>query len=481
MGTISKHKFRGPLLRNSSQLRFALAYILITAAALLFLNFYASASMQDMVFRSQEKSQADKAQLLTAALLQLDTLSVERTAQAVESLEELLTTRTIVTDASGRAVYDSLRTGSAVGRLVLFPELADALAGNDVFYGRYDSGAFECRTAAPLVRGGEVLGAVYLMEYDSVQGALIFSLQRNILTISVILELAVVLISLIFSSTFSRKLRKIVYSVRQMLSGDYSSRIELRGHSEVDQLSREFNHLADRLNESEQRRRQFVSDASHELKTPLASIKLLSDSILQNEMDTATEHEFIADIGREADRLGRLSQKLLTLTRLDSGVVDERSILDAAPTVCKVVRMLRPQAALRSVRLSVQADPGCLILMMEDDLSQIVFNLAENAIKYNREGGEARVRLSRLNKDVELSVEDNGPGIPAEAREHIFERFYRVDKARSRAAGGAGLGLSIVYDMVRRNDGTIAVDDAPQGGTVFTVRFPLFDPQEVEQ
>ena len=197
-------------------------------------------------------------------------------------------------------------------------------------------------------------------------------------------------------------------------------------------------------------------------------------------MDPETQREFIGDIGREADRLGRLTQKLLTLTKLDSSVEEEREILDAAPVVRKVVRMLLPLARLRGIGIDTTFEPDCSVMTVEDDLYQIVFNLTENAIKYNRQDGWVGVSVRRAGDQVELRVEDNGAGIPPESMEHIFERFYRVDKARSRAAGGAGLGLSIVHDMVERSYGTITVQARPGGGTIFTVRFPHFDLEEDE-
>ena len=481
MGTISKRKKRLLLLPSSSQLRYAIAYIAITAVVLLFLNIYISATMRQMIFSAQHRTLEDKAQLLTTALLQLDDLSAGRVEQTVNSLDDLHTTRTVVTDAAAMAVFDSLETGSAEGKLTLFPEIVRALDGLDVFFGQYADGAIESRVAVPLVRGGQTLGAVYLMDYDTDQAALIDAVQANVLRISIALEVGVVVISLLFSTAFSRKLRRILHSVRMMREGDYSHKIELSGYDEVNRLGQEFNELAERLEASEQRRRQFVSDASHELKTPLASIKLLSDSILQNEMDVATQREFIGDIGREADRLGRLSQKLLTLTKLDSAVEDEREIIDAVSIVEKVLRMLRPLAELRAIRLEADLAPHCPIMTVEDDLYQIVFNLVENAIKYNREHGWVGVTLRRDADNVTLTVADNGVGIPPEAMAHIFERFYRVDKARSRAAGGAGLGLSIVHDMVVRNYGAISVTPRNGGGTEFVVTFPLFDTEEDAQ
>ena len=356
MGTISKRKRRS-FLPASSQLRYAAAYILITAAALFLLNLYASTTIRSVTFHAQADSLESKAQLLSNALLQLDELSAGRAAQAVNSMEELHTTRTVVTDAAGVAVYDSLTTGNAEGKTLLFPELVTALEGSDVFFSRYADGAVESHAAVPLMRGGRTLGAVYLMSYDTDQGELIAALERNILRISFALEGGVVLFSLFFSAAFSRRMRAILNQVGRMREGDYSQQPPVRGHDEVERLSRAFNELAARLESSEARRRQFVSDASHELKTPLASIKLLSDSILQNEMDPETQREFIGDIGREADRLGRLTQKLLTLTKLDSSVEEEREILDAAPVVRKVVRMLLPLARLRGIGIDTTFEP----------------------------------------------------------------------------------------------------------------------------
>ena len=289
---------------RSSQLRYAVAYILLTAVVLLFLNIYTSTKMRTMIFGAQQQSLEDKAQLVTTALLQLDDLSASKTEQAINSLDDLRTTRTVVTDAFGMAVYDSMETGNAEGKLLLFPEIVNALYGNDTFYCVYSDGAIESRIAVPLVKNGITIGIVYLMQYDTAQGALISALQTNVLRITAALEAGVILISIAFSTLFSRRLRHILHSIRSMRDGDYTHKIQLHGHDEVDLLGQEFNNLAERLEESERRRRQFVSDASHELKTPLASIKLLSDSILQNEMDVSTQREFISDIGREADRLG---------------------------------------------------------------------------------------------------------------------------------------------------------------------------------
>ena len=250
------------------------------------------------------------------------------------------------------------------------------------------------------------------------------------------------------------------------------------GHDELTYLGNEFNDLTDRLHDSQRTQRQFVSDASHELKTPLASIKLLADSILQNDMDAETAREFVSDIGDEADRLTRMSEKLLSLTRVDSEYGGNREIVYMAPTVRRVTRMLRGVARKNNITLQQDLTDDCSILILEDDLYQIVFNLVENGIKYNTPGGKLTVSLHRDGENAIIKVSDTGMGIPADAVDHIFERFYRVDKARSRQTGGSGLGLAIVRDTVHRNDGEITVVSDPGKGTTFTVVFPVFETGE---
>ena len=250
----------------------------------------------------------------------------------------------------------------------------------------------------------------------------------------------------------------------------------MRGNDELAFLAAEFNYLTDRLLISENKRRQFVSDASHELKTPLASIKLLSDSILQYDMDMDTVREFAGDIGSEADRLNRMTSKLLALTKDERNtVVEEAEIIYMSPTVERVVKMLSGIADQTKIKIHLDLDADTPILIQEDDLYQITFNLVENGIKYNIPGGSLFVSLHRQDDTMLLRVRDTGMGIPEESLSHIFERFYRVDKARSRQTGGSGLGLSIVRSMVERNNGEIHLESTLGQGTTFTVAFPCFE------
>ncbi len=466
---------------KSTHFRYALTYVLITFFVLLFLNIYSFQASQALFYKNKETSMIERCHLAAAEIADLEVLNNTTVTGAVTEMGSIKVTRMIVTDHAGIALYDSYTTQSAAGKYVLLPEIVEALSVQDVFSWNYHSGAMESRAATPIVSYGIPVGCVYMMEYDTQQGALIQTLQKNTLIITLLLEIAVVLFSIFFSTSFTKRLRKIMVSMRIIRGGDYSHQVTMGGNDELTLLGDEFNSLMERLQTSEQKRHNFVSDASHELKTPLASIKLLTDSILQNEMDTETIREFVGDIGNEADRLTRMSEKLLSLSRIESQADSDCEIVYLSPTVERVTRMLLGAAEKHHITIESDLTNDRPILIIEDDLYQIVFNLVENSIKYNNDGGTVHISFSSDEENISLHVKDSGTGIPEDAITHIFERFFRVDKARSRKSGGSGLGLSIVRNIVERNRGQIHVDSQVGIGTQFTVTFPIFDVEEESQ
>lgn len=457
-----------------------MTYVAITFVVLLFLNIYCSTTSQKLFYQSKESSLVEKCQLASDEVAGLEVINPTTVAGIVDQLESLKLTRLIITDHSGVCLYDSVE--GQVGNFVMLPEVLQALTvtreapeGQDVFSWQYHDGIMDSRAATPIVYYGTVVGCVYMTEYDTTQGKLIQSLQYTVLRITLLLEVIVLLFSLVFSSRFSRRLKRIMASMRIIQEGDYSHKVAMGGSDELTLLGNEFNDLTERLQTSERKRSQFVSDASHELKTPLASIKLLTDSILQYDMDMETTREFVSDIGNEAERLNRMTAKLLSLTRAEGQTVGDSEIIPMAPTVRRVARMLKANAEQAGITVCLQLEGDCPVLIQEDDLYQIVFNLMENGIKYNSPGGTLTVTLRCQEDNALLQVADTGVGIPEDAISHVFERFYRVDKARSRATGGSGLGLAIVRAIVGRNRGEITVSSTPGKGTTFTVSFPAFD------
>ena len=455
-----------------------MTYIIITLAVLLFLNIYTSKTNQALFYNNNEATMLERCNNASTAIAELQVINTDKISEALAPISSLRVDRTLVTDANGNVIYDSNTSDSGLENQAL-KLISRALTGKDVFSWSLHDGAMISEAATPIISYGIRIGAVYMMELDTQQGHLLYTLQVRTFWISLLLEVVLILFSLVFTRAFSSRVRRIMESMRIILEGDYSHKLIMGGNDELTALGDEFNGLVAKLQTSENKRRQFVSDASHELKTPLASIKLLSDSILQNEMDMITVREFVSDIGSEADRLTRMSEKLLLLTQTGTPPENDYEITYIAPTVERVVRMISSLAQQKNVTISTDTQDDQPILILEDDLYQIIFNLTENGIKYNKPGGTLSIDLQRNMDNIILSVSDSGVGIPQESIGHIFERFYRVDKARSRQSGGSGLGLAIVKTIVERNNGQILVTSQPEVGTKFKVIFPIFDADDV--
>ncbi|MEG1858183.1 MAG: HAMP domain-containing sensor histidine kinase, partial [Pseudoflavonifractor sp.] len=462
----------------SLQTKFALTYVVVITAVLILLNTYPILASRDLVITSKQNSLQSQVSLLSSSLATLENLTQEGVNRVFNDvLGSDAQNRIVVTDPAGFILYDNLGSGETLGHYALMGEVTTALRGGgyDVFRSEYRGGAFRSHAAAPVVYRNMVIGSVYLYEDDTEQGALLIGIQNNLRSISIVICVVALILSLVFSRALTRRIGILLRAIRIVREGEYSHRVGLAGHDELALLSDEFDQLTGRLQTTDEVRRRFVSDASHELKTPLASIRLLTDSILQSEeMDPDTAKEFVSDIGQEAERLTRITEKLLTLTRMDTVPAVVTEPVDVKYVVERVEHMLSPLARAVNVHLTCHLSEGCVIRATQDDLYQIAFNLMENAVKYNLPGGTVTVTLFAENKAVVLRVEDTGVGIPEADMPKIFDRFYRVDKARSRAAGGTGLGLSIVRDTARQHRGVVTVHSRTEAeGTCFEVRFPL--------
>ena len=458
------------------QMKFSLSYILVIAAVLLLLNSYPLLVSQNLMVKSSQNNLRSAAKVIESALMGLEKLTKENVATALEGLDESGADRIMVMDSAARVMYDTRDGGNAVGKYALYSVVTVALRGDDASYCRYDGTAFLSRVATPVVYHNQVVGAVYAYSYDTEQAGLLEAFRHNLLIISLMIALLVAGLSIVLSRMLTRQIGGLLQAIRNVREGAYSHRADASGTDEIAQIAAEFNSLTDRLQTTESARRRFVSDASHELKTPLAGIRLLTDSILQTEgMDEETTKEFVTDIGREAERLSRITENLLRLTRLDSGVVQQPYPVAVGPVLERVERMLNMVAAEKGVTISGQAAEDAVALATDDDVHQILYNLMENAIKYSAvENGFVRAEARVEDGRVVVTVTDNGIGIPDEDLLHVFDRFYRVDKMRSREVGGTGLGLSIVKDTVENRGGTITAGHGPEGvGTVFTVTLPL--------
>lgn len=454
-----------------------MGYYAVILGCLIAINILPVVSSRNLLFEAKNSSLLSQASLYASSLSSLSLLQTEEVGKIMDLLNDQSISRVIVTDEAARIVYDNTDgQGGSLGRYSLYPEVVSALSGNHVFHSELRGGAVSSRACIPVLNRGNIIGAVFLYEYDTAQAALIGSLRRNLLRISAVTSGIAVMVGLALGYLMSRRTRSILDGIRRIGAGQYDARITDSGQDELGEIGGEINLLADRLQQTESVRQRFVSDASHELKTPLAAITLLSDSIVQNDgIDRATIREFVCDIGREAERLTRVTQKLQELTKIGSAAREQRSEVDVRRVVQEAMKMLRTLAEQKSVELQSSLAEDCLILANPDDLHQVIFNLAENAIKYNVPGGQVNVLLFRRGDSVELLVDDTGVGVPPEKLDSIFDRFYRVDESRTGDQGGSGLGLAIVYDAVRKNGGIVEAENRESGGMRFRVSFPAAD------
>jgi signal transduction histidine kinase len=458
---------------HSLHFRVALSYLGIITFLLAMVNLYPMVAMENLIFHNKETTLQNQVSMMTTNLAELEELNAEGVAQVMEILVDNSLTRVVVTDSAGLILYDTASHDGTQPQYALFQEVELALSGQNVFQSAYEQGAFRSGAAAPVVYRNVVIGAVYIYVYDSVQAEMLQSLQDNLWKGSVFFFVLSVLFSTFLSHQMTGGIRRLMHAMEELREGGYHSRAEVRGKDELAVLAQEYNVLAQRLEETEEARRRFVADASHELKTPLASIRLLADSILQSdEIDVETAKEFVADIGSEAERLSRITEALLVLTRMDSRKEVPVSVIDLRDSISDTARVLEPVAREQRVSIELILGEPCLVRANGDDIYHILLNLMENAIKYNVPNGTVTVSICKEEDTVRLLVEDTGIGIPEEDREKVFERFFRVDKARSRAAGGTGLGLSIVQDAVHRWGGEITLGPGEERGTWFQVTFP---------
>ena len=295
--------------------------------------------------------------------------------------------------------------------------------------------------------------------------------KKNSLIISALLALLGGVATYFISGHALRPIREFSDKIEKVQAQNLAdSRIEENQVKELNQLSVSYNRMLERLSDAFEIQRQFTANAAHELRTPLALMQVQLDLYNSTRHPGSDEEtlQTIKMVTEQNDRLGKMVKTLLDMSELQTVGRDDKIIVDAL--VDEVLEDLEPLAQEKNIKLIGKCEN---ITMVGSDILiyRLVYNLVENAIKYNHAGGQVTVTADRKEKQVHLSVADTGNGIPEELRERVFEPFFRVDKSRSRALGGVGLGLALVHEIVRVHDGSITVRSNPSGGTIFDVMF----------
>ena len=387
--------------------------------------------------------------------------------------------RLLLIDSSFRVLFDSYDIST--DKYCISEEVVLVFDGKD--YETYIDSTQFLEIAVPLATGS------YLKEPDtSVNGVLVLSssgawiadvirsMDAQIELIEAAGAMIILAVGLALAWVTASPWKRTVAALFPVLDGDLNVTFKRgAGFNETDEIIETFNTILARLRLLEQSRQEFVSNVSHELKTPITSMRVLADSILAEEnVPPDIYREFMQDISEEIDRESKIINDLLSLVRLDRSATDlHTQAVNINSLVEQILRRVRPIARQRSIEIIFESFRPVTAEVDETKLSLAVTNLVENAVKYNNDGGWVRISLDADYRYFYLKVSDSGVGIPADAQEKIFDRFYRVDKARSRETGGTGLGLAITRSVILLHHGGIKLESEEGKGSVFTVRIPL--------
>ena len=396
--------------------------------------------------------------------------------------------RVLVINAGLKVVKDTY--GISEGKTIVTEEIVRCLKyGSDGTVSLYDKNNGYIELTTPIVETASLEAGDYSSKTveERVRGVLLTSvstdsiaatsevLSRRGLLLETIMLLVVFSMALLLSGMLVRPFRRLVRAAGEVRSGFSGSVEPVNSYVETQAIVEAFNRVLARDRVLDESREEFVSNVSHELKTPMTSMKVLADSLLaEDNVPPEMYREFMEDIAKEIDRENKIIGDLLSLVRMDSKAVAMNiSSLDINALTEIILRRIRPLAEKRDVELTLVSECPVTAEVDEVKFSLILTNLIENAVKYNREHGKVIVTLDADRQNFTVKVEDTGIGIPEDSLELIYDRFYRVDKSRSREVSGTGLGLSIARNAVLLHRGTIDVTSRPGEGSVFTVSIPL--------
>ena len=394
-------------------------------------------------------------------------------SSAMEMAAQIFDGRILVVNSELQIIEDTFEREE--GNVMISEEVVLSLLGKEAaYYYQYgNTTEIICQVRNSL--GTSVLGGVIFI-YENPHTANLFeNMGNNTFLIDAVLIMFLLIIIVLVSLRMVFPLRKLAFSLQQLAAGNISEKVDVKGNYEVESIVESVNNMLEDMRSTEHRRQEFVSNVSHELKTPMTSMKVLADSLVgQRGIPEELYQEFLRDINSEIDRETKIISDLLNLVRLDRKEGEMHIAMVSINELLEIImRRLRPLARQRNVEMVFESFRNVLAEVDEVKMSLVFTNLVENAIKYNKENGLVKVTLTADHRYFYVKVEDTGIGIPENAKKYIFDRFYRVDKDRSRESGGTGLGLAITKDAVMMHRGNIKVSGKEGEGSVFIVRIPL--------
>ncbi len=400
----------------------------------------------------------------------------------LEMISNLYDGRVMIINSGMRVVKDTY--GLSEGKTIISEEVIKCFQGNNTF--RYDREHGYIEMTTPIVDANlsannvrntadAIVGVMLTSISDESIAGTSEALNRKALIWQNLMIVAVVAVALVMSSVLVRPFDKVTKAINEVKAGYTDESISVPDYVETVHIVDAFNQLLTRMRALDNSRQDFVANVSHELKTPMTSMKVLADSLLvQGDVPAELYKEFMEDIVSEIDRENRIITDLLALVKLENRVQElNYATLNINDLTELILKRLRPIARKHNVDLVFESMRNVVAEVDEVKMTLIMSNLVENAVKYNRENGWVKVELDADHQFFTFKVTDSGMGIPEEALLHIYDRFYRVDKSHSREIGGTGLGLAITKNAVLMHRGSVTVNSTPGEGSCFLVKIPL--------
>ncbi len=463
---------------QSIRWKLVLTYLIITALTLGVIGVYITGSMKEYIMEQKKISTLSQANVVAGYISQYQDFSNEAITKLLEQQQLSSDCRVLMVDVDACVTYDS-NNGAKVGKIMQDSPVLDALEGNNsVEQGKDGDDELIISAAVPITKDKTVTGVIYYQALASDVADFIDRINVSVVMLIVFVSILICMVSFIMSGIITHPIREITEKLSKAADEeeDYVI-IEKTTGGEMGQLIDSFNKMTEQIQKQEEKRQEFVSNASHELKTPLSSIKLISDSLL-NTPDAPKEmvDEFLTDMNVQVDRLTRIVEKLLTLTRMDSAAnvaKMEFQVADLTELCANVAKALRPLAEQKHIELEYNPELTVYSKIERDRMWEAIYNILDNSIKYTKEDGKVTMSLTKDENNIIIDIKDTGIGIANDEIYKIFDRFYRVDKARARETGGTGLGLSIALTAVELHGGNIKVESEEGVGTTFSIIIPI--------
>ena len=453
-------------------------FLLVTLVPLLvqarFLaGFFRQSQIEDSMIEAQSKCL-----MLTNKMITLDYINNMSNNPGLDAemnvTADLFNGRIVVIDSSFKIIKDTFELTK--GKTSVVEEVLRSFEGETINRRNKEKDYFYLTLPVYSKADSQKVEGVLLMTASTESMALLESqVMHKAGFLQFVLFLFVAVIDLLAASFLMKPFKKLQKRLNMVSEGNLDQDIQVDDYKETRGISNAVSQTLRKLKAVDQSRQEFVSNVSHELKTPITSIRVLADSLMGME-DAPVElyREFMVDISDEIDREGKIIDDLLSLVKMDKSSPDLNiTSVSINALMEQILKRLRPIAKKRNIELVFESQREVTADVDEVKLSLALSNLVENAVKYNHEDGWVHVVLDADHKFFYVKVIDNGVGIAPEFQEHVFERFYRVDKARSRETGGTGLGLAITRNIVILHQGAIKLQSKEGEGTTFTVRIPL--------